>query len=252
MRKLLLRIYWWFEKRIAPKNRYSQYEYAEVFISEIRERHDWLDIGCGRRPLPDWMIREQDEILAQSRRKVGFDLDLDSLKDHSAYPDKMLASAYAIPLAPQTFDLATANMVVEHVDDPEKMLEELRRVLRPSGRFLFHTPNRTSWLIRILSLIPDGIKKLGARVLENRKSEDVFPTHYRFNCGEDIHRLAEKHGFRVVALHFLNTTAVTAALGPFAIPELFWLRLVAKPGYETWRTNLIGVLEVAPESTGVK
>jgi hypothetical protein len=87
-------------------------------------------------------------------------------------------------------------------------------------------------------------------VLENRKAEDVFPTHYRFNSGEDIRRLAERHGFRVVALRFLNTTAVTAALGPFAIPELFWLRFVAKPGFEAWRTNLIGVLEVAPEKSG--
>lgn len=52
---------------------------------------------------------------------------------------KRSASAYAIPFAPRTFDLATANMVVENVDDPARMLDEIRGVLRPCGRFAFHT-----------------------------------------------------------------------------------------------------------------
>src|SRR6202035_2122341 len=103
-----------------------------------------------------------------------------------------LASAYAIPFAPQTFDLATANMVVEHVEDPARMLDELRAVLRPSGRFVFHTPNSASMLIRVATLVPDGPKKLVVRLLENRKSEDVFPTHYRFNRKDEIYRLAEQ------------------------------------------------------------
>jgi SAM-dependent methyltransferase len=248
MRALLLRIYWWLEKRIAPGTRYSQYEYTETFRAEILERSDWLDIGCGRRPLPSWMATEQAEILSHASRKVGFDLDLDSLRDHSAYPDKVLASTYAIPFARGSFDLATANMVVEHVDDPACMLDEIRSVLRPSGRFAFHTPNSASWLIRLASLAPDGLKKLLARVLENRKAEDVFPTRYRFNRKGDIQRLAETHGFRVVTLKFVNTTAFTAQLGPFAIPELFWLRLISRPGFENWRTNLVGVLEVKPDT----
>jgi ubiquinone/menaquinone biosynthesis C-methylase UbiE len=249
MRRLLFRTYWWLEKRIAPGNRSSQYEYADVFRAEIRERHDWLDIGCGRRPLPDWMGLQQEEILSQARRKVGFDLDMDSLGDHTAYPDKLLASAYELPFAPRTFDLATANMVVEHVEDPGRMLDEIRSVLRPSGRFTFHTPNRASMLIRLASSAPNGLKRLLARMLENRKAEDVFPTHYCFNRKGDIQQLAEEHGFRVITLRFVNTTALTASLGPLAIPELLWLRLISRPRFENWRTNLVGVLEV--ESTAI-
>jgi len=248
MRRLLFRIYWWLEKRIAPGTRSSQYEYADVFRAEIQERHDWLDIGCGRRPLPDWMGRQQDEILSQAHRKVGFDLDLDSLRDHTAYPDKVLASAYRLPFGPRTFDLATANMVVEHIDDPARMLDEIRRVLRPSGHFTFHTPNRASMLIRLASVAPNGLKKLLARVLENRKAEDVFPTHYRFNRKGDVQLLAEQHGFRVVTLTLVSTTALTSHFGPLAIPELLWLRLISRPGFENWRTNLVGVLEVKPEA----
>lgn len=247
MRRLLFRVYWWLEERIAPGTRSSQYEYADVFRAEILDRHDWLDIGCGRRPLPDWMARQQDEILSHARRKVGFDLDLDSLRDHSAYPDKVLASAYELPFAPRTFDLATANMVVEHVDNPARMLDEIRRVLRPSGRFTFHTPNRASMLIRLASFAPDGLKKLLARVLENRKAEDVFPTHYCFNRKGEIQQLAEQHGFRVITLSLVNTTALTSHFGPLAIPELLWLRLISRPSFENWRTNLVVVLEVKPE-----
>ena len=248
MRRRLFQIYWWLEKRIAPGNRSSQYEYADVFRAEIQDRHDWLDVGCGRQPLPDWMGRQQDEILSQARSKVGFDLDLDSLRDHNAYPDKVLASAYELPFASRTFDLATANMVVEHIDDPARMLDEIRRVLRPSGRFTFHTPNRASVLIRLASFAPDGLKKLLARVLENRKAEDVFPTHYRFNRKRDIQQLAEQHGFRVITLLLVSTTALTASFGPLAIPELLWLRLISRARFENWRTNLVGVLEVESEA----
>lgn len=247
MRRLLFRIYWWLEKRIAPGTRSSQYEYADMFRAEIQERHDWLDIGCGRRPLADWMARQQDEILSHARRKVGFDLDLESLRGHTAYSDKVLASTYELPFAPRTFDLATANMVVEHIDDPARMLDEIRRVLRPSGHFMFHTPNRASMLIRLASFAPDGLKKLLVRVLENRKAEDVFPTHYRFNRKRDVEQLAEQHGFRVLSLALVSTTALTATFGPLAIPELLWLRLISRPGFANWRTNLVGVLEVKPE-----
>jgi hypothetical protein len=29
---------------------------------------------------------------------------------------------------------------------------------------------------------------------------------------------------------------------------LLWLRLISRPGFENWRTNLVGVLEVKPEA----
>ncbi len=50
-----------------------------------------------------------------------------------------------IPFAANTFDLAICWDVVEHVQDPQAMLSELRRVVRPGGRVLLTIINRRAW-----------------------------------------------------------------------------------------------------------
>jgi SAM-dependent methyltransferase len=47
-----------------------------------------------------------------------------------------------IPFPDRWFDLVTANQVFEHVDDPDGALDEIVRVLRPSGRLLALFPSK--------------------------------------------------------------------------------------------------------------
>lgn len=55
------------------------------------------------------------------------------------------AAGEAIPLADNSFDLAVCWDIIEHVQDPEAMLRELRRVVRPGGRVLLTIINRRAW-----------------------------------------------------------------------------------------------------------
>jgi ubiquinone/menaquinone biosynthesis C-methylase UbiE len=244
MRLALLRIYWSLERRLAPGLRYSQQAFAEVLESEIAERPVWLDLGCGHQIFADWMQAQQAKVLSRTRRVVGVDLDLASLRAHKVYPDKVLASGYQLPFAPESFELVSANMVVEHVAEPAQLLNELRRVLKPGGRFLFHTPNRDTWSIRIATWTPTWLKLKLIRLLENRLPDDVFPTFHRLNRRADIERFAQAAGFKVVRVDFINSSALTSALGPLAIPELLWLRRLGRPGHEKARSNIVAVLEL--------
>ena len=45
-----------------------------------------------------------------------------------------------LPLLDKTFEVVTALAIIEHVDNPEMMLAEIRRVLKPGGRVLVTTP----------------------------------------------------------------------------------------------------------------
>lgn len=50
-----------------------------------------------------------------------------------------------LPLADNSFDLAICWDVIEHVQNPEAVLRELRRVVRPGGRVLLTIINRFAW-----------------------------------------------------------------------------------------------------------
>lgn len=47
-------------------------------------------------------------------------------------------------------DLATCLSVIEHVDDPVRVLEQARQLLKPGGRLVLSTPNRNDWLLQLL------------------------------------------------------------------------------------------------------
>jgi len=147
-----------------------------------------------------------------------------------------------LPFPPASFDVATANMVVEHLADPDVVLREVQRVLQPGGMFIFHTPNVRSVMMRIASITPQSWKTWLACILEGRKEEDVFPTLYKMNTPAAVQEAAARTGFRVEELRLVSTTAVTSLLGPIAIFELLYLRLLETPGLQGYRSNLIVIL----------
>ena len=52
----------------------------------------------------------------------------------------------SIPYANETFDLVFSDNVVEHLSDPNAVLNEVRRVLKPGGLFFAKTPNKKHYM----------------------------------------------------------------------------------------------------------
>jgi 2-polyprenyl-6-hydroxyphenyl methylase / 3-demethylubiquinone-9 3-methyltransferase len=125
---------------------------------------DVLDLGCGG----GYMT----EALAQGgARLVGVDpssASLDAARRHSAKEgleiDYRLGVGEAIPIPDHSADRVVCVDVLEHVQDVEKVLGEVRRVLRSGGIFLFDTVNRNRLSVfltvtmaeDILRIIPRG------------------------------------------------------------------------------------------------
>lgn len=238
----LARVYDKLARRIVPGHRHTQRVYHDWLRRELRPGCDWLDLGCGHQIMPDWVRADDRAIVAGCGMAAGIDLDLPSLRANQVLRDRVLGTLEQLPFASGSFDLVTANMVVEHVASPAAMLGEVRRVLRPRGRFLFHTPNRKAPAVRAAALTPDGLKKRVIWILEKRREEDVFPTHYRMNTPGDITALAAAAGLKVERVEQLNSVAVTAMLGPLAIPELLFMRALASPRLEHLRSNILAIL----------
>jgi SAM-dependent methyltransferase len=103
-----------------------------------------LDIGCGdgayTTRLADGFNRV-DAIDIQADRLTLFTERIKgSPAAHRITIGEMSATKLDYP--DNTFDLVTSIEVLEHVDELDQALREIRRVLKPGGRFAFTTPNR--------------------------------------------------------------------------------------------------------------
>jgi SAM-dependent methyltransferase len=91
-----------------------------------------LDIGCGIGDFLEYRpntvgIDVNPLVVAHCRRK-GFE----------AY----LANAPPLPFETHTFDGVVMDNVLEHMDEPQGMLEDVRRVLANGGRLVVGVPGR--------------------------------------------------------------------------------------------------------------
>jgi ubiquinone/menaquinone biosynthesis C-methylase UbiE len=242
MKRILFKIYWRIEKIIAPQLVPSQRLYEDVLEKTETGRTRWLDVGCGHRLLPDWRAESERTLVQRAASIVGVDPDAQSISKHRTITDVRLGKAEELPFPPGSFNLVTANMVAEHLQDPAACLQEIHRVLEPGGTFIFHTPNAKSVTVRINRSLPDSLKKMLAAVLESRKSEDVYPTHYRLNDEAAIQRAAEKAGFEMRHVSFTSSVAIFSVIFPVAIIELLWIRLTLTKPFRRLRSNLIVTL----------
>ncbi len=251
LRRAMYRVYCKLQRFIVPGLRSSQHHYYETLREHTRRHPDWLDLGCGHQVFADWMDREQREVVSDVRLAVGMDYDLPSLRKHQVISNRLAGDIARLPFRDGTFDLVSANMVVEHLADPTASLSEICRVLKPGGVFVFHTPNLHNFWVFLASLLPDFVKAVAIRVLEERSSTDVFPTLYRLNTARAIRKHAARGGFVVRDLRLVSTSAMTWALGPLSAFELLLLRLLERPALSGFRADIVGVLEVPPEPCAV-
>ena len=236
------RTYARWEQRIVPGLRSSQFAYHDTIAGALHPGMRWLDAGCGHQLFPEWMVEQEKHLFSLGARVTGIDLDRPSLRRHSRLANKVLGDLTRLPFAHDSFDLISANMVVEHLEDPRRWLGEIQRVLAERGTLIIHTPNRLHWAIMGARLLPDALKRWLAAKLEQRASEDVFKTYYRLNSPEAIREFAAGAGLEVVSLTLVSGSAALGSLGFLAIPELLWIRLLRRKPFEGLRSNLVAVL----------
>jgi len=92
-----------------------------------------LDVGCGFMP-----YRKLIESNRQVEKYIGMDLEQPTYYGE-VEPD-LKWNGEKIPLEDESVDCAMATEFLEHYAEPEKVLSEIRRVLKPGGRFYATVP----------------------------------------------------------------------------------------------------------------
>jgi len=199
-------------RKIKPGWKPSTQVYQELVASYLNPEAKLLDLGCGRGGIVE-------RLHPLARLTVGVDADLASLREHRAPSiPRIQALAEALPFPAQTFDLVISSWVLEHLAEPEKSFEEVARVLKPGGRFIFLTPNflhpipRLGWA---LSKVGGLLQKSLVASLYSRQSGDVFPPHYLANTPVRIGEIASKVGLQKVSVRLVEDPTYLA-FGPLS------------------------------------
>lgn len=242
-----LRVHQWFKKRLAPELRPPYFDYAELLLGRIGVGNAWLEVGCGHQILPDVDLRQTEQELAfRARLLVGIDLERASLLKHHTIPNRVRGDIGKLPFRDNSFDVVTANSVVEHLTHPAQQFMEIRRVLKPGGLFIFHTPNLLSPVILLSHITPYWVKKkLIPLVFGYAEEEDIFPTTYRANTEGGNQKIARYAGFEVDEIRLVTGCGLypLILLLPVAIVEMLLLKAIKRYSLlRHLRSNIVGVL----------
>jgi ubiquinone/menaquinone biosynthesis C-methylase UbiE len=127
----------WFLKKISEGKKMSNSHY-EFFFTEYfgLTRHDYnnakvLDIGCGPRGSLEWADMTAERVGLDTLAKKY--LKLEGQKHKMTY---VQAGAEDIPFEDGHFDIVTSFNSLDHVDELNTTIQEIKRVTKKGGKFL--------------------------------------------------------------------------------------------------------------------
>jgi SAM-dependent methyltransferase len=169
-----------------------------------------LDVGCGDGLFLGELDRHAN-LSARGWELHGIDFSEGALSRarERPYTFAQCNLEEGIPYPDGTFDLVSAGEVIEHVYDPDALLREAHRVLRPGGSLLITTPNLQAWYNRALFVA--GIQplfyetstkstRIGAGAIAKLKRGTVPVGHLRVFNRRALIDLLQSEGFSPVAI----------------------------------------------------
>src|SRR5262245_4159472 len=125
-------------------------------------------------------------LLAETAASVlGIDIDENAVhhaksKYGSGILEFLTGNITEVPVQDRSFDVIVCFEAIEHVEQQEKLLKEVKRLLKPDGVFIVSTPNKSAY---------------------NQESEEENPFHVKELEFEDFKSLLARHFQNI---HFLG------------------------------------------------
>jgi len=157
-----------------------------------------LDLGCGDcqftqsmvkaiSPARTWVVDNSPDRIGYAKAKGYEPIDADLNQ--------------SIPLEDGSIDIIHAGDVIEHLNNTDLFIKEIKRLLSPVGFAVISTPNLASWhnvLALCFGLQPFTAMVSDEMLISNIEADKNMPKHRRIFTFDGLERLVKFHGLQVI------------------------------------------------------
>lgn len=150
-------------------------DYLDRVFSEKQQIKHSLDLGCGNLTHSLPRFKQHDPSIQWVGLDVGTFADLSD--DDRGQGVFLSYNGISMPFPAESFDLIYCRQVLEHVEEPRALLQEVKRILKPDGIFIGSTSHLEPYhAYSTFNYTPYGflrlIEQVGLQLVEIRPSID--------------------------------------------------------------------------------
>jgi glycosyltransferase involved in cell wall biosynthesis len=169
------------------RSRYSAHDYASRLVGTGKRV---LEIGCADGAFGRELIKAGNEVTGVDRAP---DVPGSAGYQNVVTADLEQGLASLAPLSATPFDRILLLDRLEHLRNPDRLLEDCRRLLAPRGRLILSVPNAVNLTVRLMVLV--GMFHYADRGI-------LDWSHLRFFTRHTIRDLLQKYGYQITAMHY--------------------------------------------------
>ena len=144
-----------------------------------------LEVGCGAGVDLARFAKGGALVSGVDLAASAIDLARANFEQQGLRGEFQVADGERLPFPDDSFDLVYAHGVVQYTADPQRLVDECRRVLKPGGDAIFQVYNRVSWLNALSKLMKVGLEHDDAPVLLKFSIGEFKRLVSGFRDGED-------------------------------------------------------------------